>query len=53
MDFILNYDTRLRPGFGGNDKYRLGRDPDTEGDGAQPLRKFRADTLPGSVNFLP
>ena len=26
LDFILNCDTRLRRGFGGQVKYRLGRD---------------------------
>ena len=26
LDFIINYDTRLRRGFGGQVKYRLGRD---------------------------
>ncbi len=30
LDFILNYDTHLRQGFGGHVKYRLRRD--TEGE---------------------
>jgi len=25
LDFVVNYDTRLRRGFGGQVKYRLGR----------------------------
>ena len=30
LDFILNDDTRLRQGFGGQVKYRLGRDTEEE-----------------------
>lgn len=32
MDFIINYDTRLRQGFGGQVKYRLGRDDGETGE---------------------
>ena len=32
LDFILNYDTRLRWGFGGQVKYRLGRSPEEDGE---------------------
>jgi len=30
LEFILNYDTRLRRALGGQVKYRLGRDTETE-----------------------
>ena len=30
LDFALNYDTRLRQGFSGQVKYRLGRETETE-----------------------
>jgi hypothetical protein len=32
LDFILNYDTRLRQGFGGQVKYRFGRSTGEEED---------------------
>jgi len=44
---IINYDTRLRQGFGGQVKYRLGRDGGEEeerGSQAGPSKAFR----PGS-----